>query len=105
MMPKLDYVLKELIVAMESVLHHAQPQHHPQPVQLLLPPPQQLQQKCVQLSPGNCVSMIHPPSDIPKNVVSHILVKPSKQELESVQGLIFRKEMNAGPILIVKENE
>jgi len=48
--------------------------------------------------------MIHPPPDIPKNVVSHILVKPFKQELDFVQGLIFRQEMNAGPMLMVKEN-
>merc|ERR1711868_343170 len=65
MIPKMDYALKELIVAMVSALPHAQPQQllqqqRPQlqlllqlPLQQLLPqPPQpQLQQNNAQLSP------------------------------------------------------
>merc|ERR1711951_60125 len=104
MITKLDYVLKELIVAVEPVLHLAQPLQLQLPVQQLLPPPQQLQRKRVLLRLGNCVSMIHPPPVIPKNVVSHTLAKQFRRELDFVQELIFKKEMNAGPMLIVKEN-
>merc|ERR1719300_817291 len=60
MMPKLDYALKEHIVALEHVLPHAQPHQllQQQPVQQPQPqPPQpQLQQNNAQLSPGICVS-------------------------------------------------
>merc|ERR1712168_137438 len=97
--PKMDYALKELIVAMVSALPRAQPQqllqqlpqlqlllqlplqqllllHLQQPVQQPQPqPPQpQLQQNNAQLSPGICVSMMQPLLDIPKHVVHHTLV-------------------------------
>merc|ERR1719348_849374 len=91
MIPKMDYALKELIVAMVSALPHAQPQqllqqqlpqlqlllqlpllqllhlHLQQPVQQPQPQPQ-LQQNNAQLSPGICVSMMQPLLDIPKRV-------------------------------------
>merc|ERR1719300_1666781 len=86
MIPKMDYALKELIVAVVSALPHAQPQHLlqqqlPLLQQLLLlhlqqpvqqpqpqPPQPQLQQNNAQLSPGICVSMMQPLLDIPKRV-------------------------------------
>merc|ERR1712235_18075 len=92
MIPKMDYALKELIVAMVSALPRAQPQqllqqqlllplplqqllllHPQQPVQQPQPqPPQpQLQQNNAQLSPGICVSMMQPLLDIPKHVAHH----------------------------------
>merc|ERR1712145_8529 len=59
MIPKMDYALKELIVAMVSALPHAQPQQLLQQQQPQLPQPQ-LQQNNAQLSPGICVSMMRP---------------------------------------------
>merc|ERR1712198_184893 len=102
MIPKMDYALKELIVAMVSALPHAHPQqllqqqlpqlqlllqqllllHLQQPVQQPQPQPQppqpQLQQNHAQPSPGICVSMMQPLLDIPKHVVHHTLVKQFK---------------------------
>merc|ERR1719516_971179 len=97
MIPKMDYALKELIVAMVSALPHAQPQQLLQQqlpqLQLLLqlpllqqpvqqpqpqPPQPQQQQNNAQLSPGICVSMMQPLLDIPKHVVHHTLVKQFK---------------------------
>merc|ERR1712198_605388 len=100
MIPKMDYALKELIVAMVSALPRAQPQqllqqlpllqvllqlpllqllllHLQQPVQQPqpLPPQPQLQQNNAQLSPGICVSTMQPLLDIPKHVAHHTLVK------------------------------
>merc|ERR1711931_270350 len=95
MIPKMDYALKELIVAMVSALPRAQPQ------QLLQP---QLQQNRAQLSPGICVSMMQPLLDIPKHVVHHTLVKQFKLALECAPELIFLKDQNAGPTLILQEH-
>merc|ERR1711973_510812 len=90
MIPKMDYALKELIVAMVSALPRAQPQQLlQQQLQLLLlqqpvqqpqpqPPQPQLQQNHAQLSPGICVSMMQPLLDIPKHVVHHTLVNQFK---------------------------
>jgi len=128
MMPKLDYALKELIVAMVSALPHAQ--HHqllqqqlPQlllqlPLQQLLllhlqqpvqqpqpqPPQPQLQQNNAQLSPGICVSMMQPLLDIPKRVAHHTLVKQFKLASACAPELIFLKDQNAGPTLILQEH-
>merc|ERR1712136_564934 len=100
MIPKMDYALKELIVAMVSALPHAQPQ---QLLQQQLPLLQlQLQQNNAQLSPGICVSMMQPLLDIPKHVVHHTLVKQFKLALECVPELIFLKDQNAGPTLILQ---
>merc|ERR1712131_82001 len=88
MIPKMDYALKELIVAMVSALPRAQPQQLLQQLQQLLqlplqqllllllqqpvqqpqpqPPQPQLQQNNAQLSPGICVSTMQPLLDIPK---------------------------------------
>merc|ERR1719348_2894245 len=130
MIPKMDYALKELIVAMVSALPHAQPhqllqQQLPQPQlllqlplqQLLLlhlqqpvqqpqpqPPQPQLQQNHAQLSPGICVSTMQPLLDIPKHVVRHTLVKQFKLASECVRELIFQKDLNAGPTLILQEH-
>jgi len=128
MMPKLDYALKELIVAMVSVLPHAQPHqllqqqlpllqqllplqqllllHLQQPVQQPQPqPPQpQLQQNNAQLSPGICVSMMQPLLDIPKRVAHHTLVKQFKLASACAPELIFLKDQNAGPTLILQEH-
>jgi len=125
MMPKLDCALKELIVAMVSVLPHAQlPQlpllqlllplplqqllllHPQQPVQQPQPqPPQpQLQQNNAQLSPGICVSMMQPLLDIPKRVAHHTLVKQFKLASACAPELIFLKDQNAGPTLILQEH-
>jgi len=130
MIPKMDYALKELIVAMVSALPHAQPQqllqqqrpqlqlllqlplqqllllHPQQPVQQPQPqPPQpQLQQNNAQLSPGTCVSMMQPLLDIPKHVAHHTLVKQFKLASECAPELIFRKDQNAGPTLILQEH-
>merc|ERR1719167_537411 len=113
MITKLDYALKELIVAMVSVLPHAQPQQQLQQqlpqLQLLLPlqpqPPQpQLQQNNAQLSPGICVSTMHPLLDIPKRVAHHTLVKQFKLASECAPELIFLKDQNAGPTLILQEH-
>merc|ERR1719365_580834 len=119
----MDYALKELIVAMVSVLPHAQPQHLLQQLlplllqQLLLlllqqpvqqpqpqPPQPQLQQNNAQLSPGICVSTMQPLLDIPKHVVHHTLVKQFKLASECAPELIFRKDQNAGPTLILQEH-
>merc|ERR1719228_2542405 len=111
MIPKMDYALKELIVAMVSALPHAQPQQLlqqqlPQLQQLLQlplqqpqpqPPQPQLQQNNAQLSPGICVSTMQPLLDIPKHVVHHTLVKQFKLALECAPELIFLKDQNAGP--------
>merc|ERR1712131_29093 len=94
MIPKMDYALKELIVAMVSALPHAQPQ------QLL----QQQQQNNAQLSPGICVSMMQPLLDIPKHVVHHTLVKQFKLASGCAPELIFQKDRNAGPTLILQEH-
>merc|ERR1719342_2015198 len=106
MMPKLDYALKELIVAVEHVLPHAQPQqllqqqlpllHLQQPVQQPQPqPPQpQLQPNNAQLSQGICVSMMQPQLDIPKRVVHHTLVKQFKLASACAPELIFLKDQN-----------
>merc|ERR1712189_137728 len=99
MIPKMDYALKELIVAMVSALPHAQPQqllqllHPQQPDKQPQPqPPQpQLQQKHAQLSPGICVSTMQPLLDIPKHVAHHTLVKQFKLALECAPELIFLK--------------
>jgi len=122
MMPKLDYALKELIVAMVSVLPHAQLPllqlplqlplqlllllHLQQPVQQPQPqPPQpQLQQNNAQLSPGICVSMMQPLLDIPKRVAHHTLVKQFKLASACAPELIFLKDQNAGPTLILQEH-
>jgi len=128
MMPKLDYALKELIVAMVSVLPRAQPHqllqqqlpllqlllplqqllhlHLQQPVQQPQPqPPQpQLQQNNAQLSPGICVSMMQPLLDIPKRVAHHTLVKQFKLASACAPELIFLKDQNAGPTLILQEH-
>merc|ERR1719228_1099883 len=107
MIPKMDYALKELIVAMVSALPRAQPQQLlQQPVQQPQPqPPQpQLQQNHAQLSPGICVSMMQPLLDIPKHVVHHTLVKQFKLALECAPELIFLKDQNAGPTLILQEH-
>merc|ERR1712029_334430 len=119
MIPKMDYALKELIVAVEHVLPHAQPQqlhqqqlplqqllllHLQQPVQQPQPqPPQpQLQQNNAQLSPGICVSMMQPLLDIPKRVAHHTLVKQFKLASACAPERIFLKDQNAGPTLILK---
>merc|ERR1712029_478649 len=124
MIPKMDYALKELIVAMVSVLPHAQQLLQQQlpllqqllPLQQLLllhlqqpvqqpqsqPPQPQLQQNNAQLSPGICVSTMQPLLDIPKHVVHHTLVKQFKLALECAPELIFLKDQNAGPTLILK---
>merc|ERR1711973_625507 len=94
----MDYALKELIVAMVSALPHAQPQ---QLLQQQLP---QLQQNNAQLSPGICVSTMQPLLDIPKHVVHHTLVKQFKLALECAPELIFLKDQNAGPTLILQEH-
>merc|ERR1711872_740411 len=128
MIPKMDYALKELIVAMVSALPRAQPQqllqqqllqvllqlpllqllllHLQQPVQQPQPqPPQpQLQQNNAQLSPGICVSTMQPLLDIPKHVAHHTLVKQFKLALECAPELIFLKDQNAGPTLILQEH-
>jgi len=123
MIPKMDYALKELIVAMVSALPRAQPQQLLQqqqqlPLQQLLllllqqpvqqpqpqPPQPQLQQNNAQLSPGICVSMMQPLLDIPKHVVHHTLVKQFKLALECAPELIFLKDQNAGPTLILQEH-
>merc|ERR1719447_1105582 len=103
MIPKMDYALKELIVAVVSALPHAQPH---QPVQQPQPqPPQpQLQQNNAQLSPGICVSMMQPLLDIPKRVVHHTLVKQFKLASACAPELIFQKDRNAGPTLILQEH-
>merc|ERR1719423_502483 len=122
----MDYALKELIVAMVSALPHAQPQQLLQQqlplLQLLLqqllllllqqpvqqpqpqPPQPQLQQNHAPLSPGICVSMMQPLLDIPKHVVHHTLVKQFKLALECAPELIFLKDQNAGPTLILQEH-
>merc|ERR1712168_1075206 len=116
MIPKMDYALKELIVAMVSALPHAQPQqllqqqlpllqlllplplqqllllHLQQPVQQPRPPPPQLQQNNAQLSPGICVSTMQPLLDIPKHVAHHTLVKQFKLASECAPELIFLKD-------------
>jgi len=130
MIPKMDYALKELIVAMVSALPHAQPHqllqqqlpllqlllqlpllqllllHLQQPVQQPQPqPPQpQLQQNNAQLSPGICVSMMQPLLDIPKHVVHHTLVKQFKLASACAPERIFQKDQNAGPTLILLEH-
>merc|ERR1712131_524537 len=121
MIPKMYYALKELIVAMVSALPHAQPQQLLQQqlplLQLLLlllqqpvqqpqprPPQPQLQQNNAQLSPGICVSMMQPLLDIPKHVAHHTLVKQFKLALECAPELIFLKDQNAGPTLILQEH-
>merc|ERR1712198_159436 len=125
MIPKMDYALKELIVAMVSALPHAQPHqllqqqlllqlplqqllllHLQQPVQQPQPkPPQpQLQQNNAQLSPGICVSMMQPLLDIPKRVAPHTLVKQFKLASACAPELIFLKDQNAGPTLILQEH-
>merc|ERR1711973_533420 len=113
MIPKMDYALKELIVAMVSVLPHAQPhqllqQQLPlqQPVQQPQPqPPQpQLQPNNAQLSPGICVSTMQPLLDIPKRVAHHTLVKQFKLASACALELIFQKDPNAGPTLILQEH-
>merc|ERR1712131_272214 len=115
MIPKMDYALKELIVAMVSALPHAQPLqllqqqlllHPQQPVQQPQPqPPQpQLQQNNAQLSPGICVSMMQPLLDIPKRVAHHTLVKQFKLASGCAPELIFLKDQNAGPTLILQEH-
>merc|ERR1719334_2999793 len=109
MIPKMDYALKELIVAMVSALPHAQPQQLLQqqlPVQQPQPqPPQpQLQQNNAQPSPGICVSMMQPLLDIPKRVAHHTLVKQFKLASACAPELIFLKDQNAGPTLILQEH-
>merc|ERR1719334_2438478 len=101
MIPKMDYALKELIVAMVSALPHAQPhQLQPQPQ----PPQPQLQQNNAQLSPGICVSTMQPLLDIPKHVAHHTLVKQFKLASACAPELIFLKDQNAGPTLILQEH-
>merc|ERR1712198_60264 len=95
MIPKMDYALKELIVAMVSALPHAQPH------QLLQLP---LQQNNAQLSPGTCVSMMQPLLDIPKHAAHLTLVKQFKLALECALERIFQKDQNAGPTLILQEH-
>merc|ERR1719348_2658753 len=123
MIPKMDYALKELIVAMVSALPHALQlllQQLPLlqlllqlPLQQLLllllqqqpqPPQPQLQQNNAQLSPGICVSMMQHLLDIPKHVVHHTLVKQFKLASECAPELIFQKDPNAGPTLILQEH-
>jgi len=124
MMPKLDCALKELIVAVEHVLPHAQLLQLllqlllPLPLQQLLllllqqpvqqpqpqPPQPQLQQNNAQLSPGICVSMMQPLLDIPKRVAHHTLVKQFKLASACAPELIFLKDQNAGPTLILQEH-
>merc|ERR1719300_2144316 len=108
MMPKLDYALKELIVAVEHVLPHAQPHQLLQQqlplLQQLLPPQPQLQQNNAQPSPGICVSMMQPLLDIPKHVAHHTLVKQFKLASACAPELIFLKDQNAGPTLILQEH-
>merc|ERR1712135_227254 len=126
MIPKMDYALKELIVAMVSVLPHAQPHQLLQQqlplLQLLLqqllllllqqpvqqpqpqPPQPQLQPNNAQLSPGICVSMMQPQLDIPKHVAHHTLVKQFKLASACAPELIFQKDQNAGPTLILQEH-
>merc|ERR1712131_478825 len=130
MIPKMDYALKELIVAMVSALPRARPhqllqQQLPQlqqllqlPLQLLLllhlqqpvqqpqpqPPQPQLQPNNAQLSPGICVSTTQPLLDIPKHVAHHTLVKQFKLALECALERIFQKDQNAGPTLILQEH-
>merc|ERR1712198_641487 len=114
----MDYALKELIVAMVSALPHAQPHQLLQQqlplLQLLLqqpvqqpqpqPPQPQQQQNNAQLSPGTCVSMMQPLLDIPKHVVHHTLVKQFKLASACAPELIFLKDQNAGPTLILQEH-
>merc|ERR1719423_327409 len=119
----MDYALKELIVAMVSALPHAQPhqllQQQLPRLQLLLqlplqqqlllhlqpqPPQPQQQQNNAQLSPGISVSMMQPLLDIPKHVAHHTLVKQFKLALECAPELIFLKDQNAGPTLILQEH-
>merc|ERR1711872_122383 len=100
MIPKKDYALRELIVAMASALPHAQPHQLLQPQ----PPQPQLQQKHAQLSPGICVSTMQPLLDIPKRVVHHTLVKQFKLASACAPELIFLKDQNAGPTLIQQEH-
>merc|ERR1719423_464258 len=114
----MDYALKELIVAMVSALPHAQPQQLLQQqlplLQLLLqlplqqpqpqPPQPQLQPNNAQLSPGICVSMMRPLLDIPKRVAHHTLVKQFKLASGCVPELIFQKDRNVGPTLILQEH-
>merc|ERR1712149_135709 len=112
MIPKMDYALKELIVAMVSALLHAlqlpllqllllqQPVQQPQPQ----PPQPQQQQNNAQLSPGICVSMMQPLLDIPKRVAHHTLVKQFKLASACAPELIFLKDQNAGPTLILQEH-
>merc|ERR1712198_410829 len=109
MIPKMDYALKELIVAMVSALPHAQPHQLLQqqlPVQQPQPqPPQpQQQQNNAQPSPGICVSTTQPLLDIPKHVAHHTLVKQFKLALECALERIFQKDPNAGPTLILQEH-
>merc|ERR1712168_255538 len=113
MIPKMDYALKELIVAMVSALPHAQPQQLLQQqlplLQLLLqlppqPPQPQLQPNNAQPSPGICVSMMQPLLDIPKRVAHHTLVKQFKLASACAPELIFQKDRNAGPTLILQEH-
>merc|ERR1712189_91394 len=127
MIPKMDYALKELIVAMVSALPHAQLLQQQLPLlqlllqlplqQLLLlllqqpvqqpqpqPPQPQLQQNNAQLSPGICVSMMQPLLDIPKHVAHHTLVKQFKLASACAPELIFQKDRNAGPTLILQEH-
>merc|ERR1712131_375864 len=109
MIPKMDYALKELIVAMVSALPRAQPHQLLQqqlPVQQPQPqPPQpQLQQNNAPLSPGICVSTMQPLLDIPKHVAHHTLVKQFKLALGCAPELIFQKDRNAGPTLILQEH-
>merc|ERR1712189_96283 len=103
MIPKMDYALKELIVAMVSALPHAQLHQllqQPQPQ----PPQPQLQQNNAQLSPGICVSTMQPLLDIPKHVAHHTLVKQFKLASACAPDLIFLKDQNAGPTLILQEH-
>merc|ERR1711973_560024 len=100
MIPKMDYALKELIVAMVSALPHAQPHQLLQPQQ----PQPQLQQNNAQLSPGICVSTTQPLLDIPKHVAHHTLVKQFKLASACAPELIFLKDQNAGPTLILQEH-
>merc|ERR1712189_157921 len=128
MIPKMDYALKELIVAMVSALPHAQqlPQQQLPQLQLLLqlplqqllllhlqqpvqqpqpqPPQPQQQQNTAQPSPGICVSTMQPLLDIPKHVAHHTLVKQFKLASACAPELIFLKDQNAGPTLILQEH-
>merc|ERR1712198_819689 len=122
MIPKMDYALKELIVAMVSAPPHAQPQQLlpllqlllplslqqllllllQQPVQQPQPQPPQPQPNNAQPSPGICVSMMQPLLDIPKRVAHHTLVKQFKLASACAPELIFLKDQNAGPTLILQ---